>query len=125
MEDGSLEKAVPCLLERRNDGSLLVDPFAFDLRSLRAAEAAGLHSVSLIASPGISRHIGQASGFSVKVEIPPLRWLPAFLLQLWQLGEVQEAANKSRVSPARVYQAMKREKSFRLAVNAIRTGRGG
>ena len=114
-----------CLLERLNDGSVLVDPFAFDLRSLRAAESTGLHSISIIASAGISRHIAQASGFSLKVEIPSWNWLPAFLLHLRQLGEVQEAANKSRVSPARVYQAMKREKSFRLAVNAVRTGHQG
>jgi hypothetical protein len=122
MEDGSLELAIAQLVEQIEGDAVLVDPFAFDLRSLRGAEGAGLHSVSIVASAGISRHIASASGFSLKVEIPDWKWIPPFLLDLSQHRRLHRAARKAQVSPARVYQAMSRVKEIRLAVNAVRTG---
>jgi len=109
-------------VEQVEDDAVLVDPFAFDLRSLRGAEGAGLHSVSMVASAGISCHIASASGFSLKVEIPDWKWIPPFLLDLSRHGRLHRAARKAQVSPARVYQAMSRVKEIRLAVNAVRTG---
>ena len=123
MGDGSLESTVGRLVACPEVGSLLVDPFAFDLRSLRGAEGAGLHSVSLATSVGISRHILQASEFPLKVQLPAWGWLPSFLVRLGEVGKIREAARCSGVSRPRVYQAMDRVEDFRQVGDAVR-GRG-
>ena len=119
----SLELATRHLLGKVDDESMLVDPFAFDLRSLQGAEMAGLHSISFASPTMISRHVAGALGFSLKVEVPCWPWLPPFLLDLSKNGIFKNAARHAHISPARVYQAMKRVKEIRLAVNAVRTGR--
>ena len=101
---------------------MLVDPFASDLRSLLGAEGAGLHSVSIMASAAIMRHISAAKGFSLKVQVPCWKWIPPFLLDLSRHGILHRAARNTHVSPARVYQAIHGVREVRLAVNAVRTG---
>ena len=122
LEGDSLADVIPAVMAgKAGECPVLVDPFASDLSSLRGAESAGMHSISISVSPSLQRYVSAAE-CSLKVELEVFSWTLPFLLDLIQNQDVRAAARAAKVSPARIYQASENVEEFRLAVNAIRTG---